>query len=63
MLFNSREKNKLIKEIIEYGKLCGLKNFTPGYSGNISARYRDGLLITTSGAFAPNGHGRFVAKS
>ena len=50
MLFNSREKNKLIKEIIEYGKLCGLKNFTPGYSGNISARYRDGLLITTSGS-------------
>ena len=38
------------KEIIEYGKLCGVKNFTPGYSGNISARYRDGLLITTSGS-------------
>ena len=41
---------KLSKEIIEYGRLCGIKNFTPGYSGNISARYRDGMLITTSGS-------------
>ena len=45
-----RLKNKLIKEIIEYGKLCGVKNFTPGYSGNISARYKNGLLITASGS-------------
>ncbi len=43
-------KHKLIKEIIHYGKLCGEKNFTPGYSGNISARYKNGLLITTSGS-------------
>ena len=41
---------RLEKEIIEYGKLCGVKNFTPGYSGNISARYKEGLLITTSGS-------------
>ena len=41
---------KLTKEILYYGKLCGEKNFTPGYSGNISARYKDGLLITTSGS-------------
>ena len=41
---------KLEKEIIKYGKLCGLKNYTPGYSGNISARYKKGLLITTSGS-------------
>lgn len=41
---------KLEKEIIEYGKLCGVKNFTPGYSGNISARYKKGLLITSSGS-------------
>ncbi len=41
---------KLTKEIIDYGKLCGEKNFTPGYSGNISARYKNGLLITTSGS-------------
>lgn len=43
-------RNKLTKEILQYGKLCGEKNYTPGYSGNISARYRDGLLITTSGS-------------
>ena len=43
-------KSKLVKEIIKYGKLCGEKNFTPGYSGNISARYKDGILITTSGS-------------
>ena len=49
MLFN-RQKLRLVKQIIEYGKLCGVKNFTPGYSGNISARYKDGLLITTSGS-------------
>lgn len=43
-------RNKLVKEIINCGTLCGQKNFTPGYSGNISARYKDGLLITTSGS-------------
>lgn len=43
-------RKRLEKEIIEYGKLCGIKNFTPGYSGNISARYKNGLLITASGS-------------
>ena len=43
-------RNKLTRKIIEYGKLCGVKNFTPGYSGNISARYRKGMLITASGS-------------
>lgn len=43
-------KENLINEIIKYGELCGNKNFTPGYSGNISARYEDGMLITTSGS-------------
>ena len=43
-------KEELIKKIIKYGKLCGEKNYTPGYSGNISARYKDGMLITTSGS-------------
>lgn len=43
-------RKKLEKEIIEYGHLCGVKNFTPGYSGNISARYKKGLLITASGS-------------
>ena len=41
---------KLKKELIEYGKLAGVKNFTPGYSGNFSARYEDKILITTSGS-------------
>ena len=50
MFFNNCEKKKLINLIIEYGKLCGIKNYTPGYSGNISARYEKGLLITTSGS-------------
>lgn len=44
------QRSKLTREIISYGKLCGEKNFTPGYSGNISARYKDGMLITTSGS-------------
>ena len=43
-------KEELISKIIKYGKICGDKNFTPGYSGNISARYEDGMLITTSGS-------------
>ncbi len=43
-------RKNLSQKIIEYGKLCGEKNFTPGYSGNISARYGKGMLITTSGS-------------
>ena len=46
--------SKEIKKIIEYGKLCGEKNYTPGYSGNISARIDDTVLITVSGS--ANGH-------
>lgn len=41
---------KLKQELIEYGKLAGIKNFTPGYSGNFSARYGDKILITSSGS-------------
>ena len=40
----------LKQEIIRYGKLAGEKNFTPGYSGNISARCDDKILITSSGS-------------
>lgn len=43
-------KKDLSDKIIQFGKLCGTKNFTPGDSGNISARYKDGMLITTSGS-------------
>lgn len=43
-------RQKLVEKIICCGRLCGEKNYTPGYSGNISARYKDGMLITTSGS-------------
>ena len=36
--------------IIQIGRLCGEKNYTPGYSGNISARYEEGMIITASGS-------------
>ena len=42
--------DELKKEIIYFGKLAGEKNFTPGYSGNFSARYGDKILITSSGS-------------
>ena len=44
------EIKKLKSELIEYGKLAGVKNFTPGYSGNLSARWGDKILITSSGS-------------
>ncbi len=44
------ELRKIKSEIIEYGKLAGIKNFTPGYSGNFSARFEDKILITSSGS-------------
>lgn len=46
----STRLNELKKELIEYGRLAGVKNFTPGYSGNLSARYGDKILITSSGS-------------
>lgn len=36
-------------ELIEYGKLVGVKNFTPGFSGNLSARCGNEILITATG--------------
>ena len=47
MYYNRKD---LVKNIIDFGTLCGKKNFTPGYSGNISARYENGMLITVSGS-------------
>ena len=44
------ELKKIKSEIIEYGKLAGIKNFTPGYSGNFSARFEDKIVITSSGS-------------
>lgn len=43
-------KEILTDKIIKFGRLCGYKNFSPGYSGNISARYNEGMLITASGS-------------
>lgn len=39
----------LKKELIEYGRLAGVKDFTPGISGNLSARYNSNILITATG--------------
>lgn len=41
---------KLKQELIEYGKLAGVKDFTPGFSGNLSARYGDKIVITATGS-------------
>lgn len=49
-MFFDLKKKELINKIIKCGELCGRKNYTPGYSGNISARYKSGMLITTSGS-------------
>ena len=43
-------KDSIINELIQIGKRLGFKNYTPGYSGNLSARYNDSIIITTSGS-------------
>ena len=42
--------DKLIQKLIKVGSLMGKKGYTPGYSGNISARFGENILITTSGS-------------
>lgn len=37
-------------EIIKYGSLAGKKGYTPGISGNISARFGENVVITSSGS-------------
>lgn len=37
-------------EIIKYGDIIDVKGFSPGTSGNISVRYEDKILITSSGS-------------
>ena len=44
------ELKDIKKELIKYGKRAGKKNFTPGMSGNLSARFGDNIVITTSGS-------------
>lgn len=43
-------KPLLIDSLIEIGRRMGCKNYTPGYSGNISARFGENILITVSGS-------------
>ena len=38
------------EDIIKYGSLAGVQNYTPGISGNISARFGDNFVITSSGS-------------
>ena len=44
------ELKEIKKELIKYGKRAGKKNFTPGMSGNLSARFGNNIVITTSGS-------------
>lgn len=37
-------------EVIKYGDIIDAKNFSPGTSGNISVRYEDKIIITSSGS-------------
>lgn len=41
---------ELKNEIIKYGQLAEAKDLTPGVSGNMSARFEDKILITSSGS-------------
>ncbi len=41
---------KLKDKIIKYGKIAGKRGLTPGFSGNISARLGDKVLITATGS-------------
>lgn len=44
------ELKELKEELKKYGSLAGDKNMTPGTSGNMSARFGNKILITTSGS-------------
>lgn len=54
MTFNNEKVVEISQQIIKIGRVLGEKNYTPGYSGNISARIDDTVLITVSGS--ANGH-------
>ncbi|MBQ8460177.1 class II aldolase/adducin family protein [bacterium] len=41
---------KLKQNLIDYGMLAGERGYTPGISGNISARFQDKIIITSSGS-------------
>ena len=42
--------DKVKQELIKYGRIAGVKGFTPGISGNLSARLDEGVMITSSGS-------------
>lgn len=42
--------NDIKNQIIKYGDIIDSKGFSPGTSGNISARYCDKIIITASGS-------------
>ena len=45
------QRKEMESQLIEYGKLMGRKNFTPGTSGNMSFRFGENrMLITASGS-------------
>ena len=54
MTFSNEKFVEISQQIIKIGRVLGEKNYTPGYSGNISARIDDTVLITVSGS--ANGH-------
>lgn len=54
MTFSNEKIVEISQQIIKIGRVLGEKNYTLGYSGNISARIDDTVLITVSGS--ANGH-------
>lgn len=42
--------NNIKQELTKYGKIAGAKGYTPGISGNFSARYGENIVITSSGS-------------
>lgn len=42
--------NDIKNEMIKYGDIIDSKGFSPGTSGNISVRYQDKIIITSSGS-------------
>jgi len=44
------ELEQIKNQIIKYGDIIDAKGFSPGTSGNLSVRYEDKILITSSGS-------------
>ena len=43
-------REDIISEITEIGHRMSIRHYTPGYSGNISVRFGENVIITTSGS-------------